>query len=189
MATEASILKRYEIADREDRICLMLANFSCFDTMIDIELEGIEYRIKEESAFKRSSCVEELGVRVQTSSHGSPTEARAITNMEIEAAIQSHNFDSILFQNVTGLDEIRRDIYALEIMRMDFSVLKKQVMILKPQDRKMIMRIYNDGADYQTVADEEFIDYDSVKTRVKRARARLKDNMISFWDTHQRRGI
>lgn len=189
MATGASIVKRYEIGDREDRISLMLSNFSSFDTLLDIEMEGIEYRIKEERAYLKRSSIEELGVRVQTSSCGSITEARAYDNMEIEAAIEAHDFNNPVFRNVVGMDEIRQDIYALEIMRMDFSVLKKQVTVLKPVDRKMLMRIYNDGADYQTVAEEEVIDYDSVKTRVKRARARVRDNMNIFWDAHQRRGL
>lgn len=190
MATEASIVKKYEIADRDERVSIMLANFSSFETQLDIEMEGIEYTVKEDHSHRRCYSIEELGCRVQTSSSNySPTEAKAIENMEIERALQNHDFENPIFNHIVGVDEIRRDIYAIEIMRMDFSIFKKQLLILKPLDRKMLMRLYSDGADYSTIAEEEAIDQDSVRTRVYRARTRVKNNMFLFWDNHSRRGL
>lgn len=189
MATGASLVKQYEIADREKRVCLLLENYASFDVRLEIERAILEDRIKEEYLYKRFSGAEELGVRVQTSSHGSPTEVKAIIGMEIEAALKAHDFDSILFKNISGMDEIRRDVYTLELMQMDFSVFQKQVKVLKPIDRKVLERVYMDGMDLESVAKEEYIDYASVRQRVRRARAHIKSNMYIYWDSRNRRAV
>lgn len=189
MATGASVVKRYELANREERVELLIENYGCFDDILDIELMTIENRIKEEYMYRRFTGTEELGVRVQTSSHGSPTEAKAIVSMEIEAALESHDFTNIIFKDIAGMDEIRRDLYTLELMKMDFLVLKKQVRVLKAPERNAVERFYGDGVDLRTLAEEQVIDYDSVRKRLRQARTHLKNNMFIYWEGTKRRAI
>lgn len=187
MATGANIIKKYEIADYEGRVDIMLDNFDNFNAQLDLVYEGIKYRIREERAYARSCNRGELGVRVQTSGVSNPTEKIAIENIEIEEALKKKDFESSIFKNVEELDEIKRNIYIIEIMEMDYDALLKQIKLLKKLDREVLLKLLDEGMEIQEIATEAQIEYESVRTRVKRARARIKVGMIEFWNENKRR--
>lgn len=187
MAAGANIVRKYEIADYEGRVDIMLDNFDNFNAQIELVYEGIKYRIREERAYARRSNMGELGVRVQTSGVSSTTEKIAIENIEIENALKGKDFDNSIFKNVEELDEIKRSIYIMEIMEMDYNALVKQMKLLKKLDREVLLKLLDEGMEIQEIASEAQIEYESVRTRVKRARARIKVGMIEFWNENKRR--
>lgn len=189
MATEASIVKRYEIADLSERVDIMLNNYSSFEAQLAIEFAGIEYRIKEERAYRRRASRGELGIRVQTSNISDPTYEAAAENIMIESALKKKNFDDNLFDGVDDCEEIKREVYIMEVMQLDFGILRRQLSVLKKIDRKILLDLYEEGLEIQEIADEQGIDYESVRTRTKRAKGRLRMKMLDFWSEHQRRGL
>ena len=74
MATGASVVKRYELANREERVELLIENYGCFDDILDIELITIENRIKallsEKEAAVRAQDFE-AAARITSLSKGS----------------------------------------------------------------------------------------------------------------------
>ena len=93
----------------------------------------------------------------------------------------------VIFKNVEELDEIKRSIYIMEIMEMDYDALVKQMKLLKKLDREVLLKLLEEGMEIQDIASEAQIEYESVRTRVKRARARIKVGMIEFWNENKRR--
>lgn len=189
MATEASIMKRYEIADLPERVDIMLQNYSSFEAQLEVEFTGLEYRIKEERAYRKRASKGDLGVRVQTSHISDPTFEAAAENLLVEAALKKKDFEDSLFDCVEDREEIKREVYTLELMKMDFGVLCKQLKVLKKVDRKILLDLYEEELEIQEIADAEGIDYESVRTRTKRAKGRLQVKMLEFWNSNQRRGL
>lgn len=189
MAAGASIISKYILADFEERVCIMLENYTTFEAQLEIELDGIEYRIKEERAYQRRVARGDLGVRVQTSGISDPTFREVAENIMIEEALKKMDFNSDVFENVEEMEEIKRDIYAMEIMQIDFRDMKKQLKVLKTLDRTTLLTVYEDEVEIQTLAANEGIDYESARSRVNRAKKRLQEKMIVFWNQNQRRGL
>ena len=189
MATEASIISRYILADFEERVCIMLDNYTTFEAQLEIELDGIEYRIKEERAYQRRSAKGDLGVRVQTSGISDPTYQEAVENIMIAEALKAMDFNSDIFKDNEEVEAIKRDIYAMEIMQIDFRNMKKQLRVLKPLDRDTLLSVYDEEIELQILATKEGIDYESARSRENRAKKRLQEKMIIFWNQNQRRGL
>ena len=52
-----------------------------------------------------------------------------------------------------------------------------------------MLDLYEEELEIQEIADAEGIDYESVRTRTKRAKGRLQVKMLEFWNSNQRRGL
>ena len=78
---------------------------------------------------------------------------------------------------------------AMEIMQIDFRNMKKQLKVLKSLDRSTLLTVYEEEVEIQTLAANEGIDYESARSRVNRAKKRLQEKMIIFWNQNQRRGL
>lgn len=153
----SGIMQKYMAADKKKRANLMIDNYSTFDELISIDEKGIIYRIKQAMA-RNSKYKAEL------------------TGLDI--------FDSC-YDDIDGIEELRHDVYVLKMMRMDYDVMEKQVAALRPKERKLIERIYRNGDTLEEIAKEEGTNYNTISKRVKRARERLRDNMLDFWDRFQ----
>ena len=189
MAAEASIISRYILADFEERVCIMLENYTTFEAQLEIELDGIEYRIKEERAYQRRIARGELGVRIQSSGISDPTFREAEENIMIAEALEKMDLNSDIFDSCEEVEAIKRDIYAMEIMQIDFRNMKKQLKVMKSLDRSTLLTVYDEEVEIQTLAVNEGIDYESARSRVNRAKKRLQEKMIVFWNQNQRRGL
>lgn len=187
MAAEASIVKQYEDADFSKRVDIMLDNFASFTTQIEISFDAIKYRIKEDRAFARRQDKGDLGVRVQSSGTGSPTEREALENIEIEEALQKKDFSGAIFKNVDDVDEIKREIYVMEIMKLDYQMLEKHLRLLKKRDQKLLRDFLEDGKELEDIAEEENLTYEAIRSRIRRARSQVKCNMVCFLNENGRR--
>ena len=189
MATGANIIRQYILADFEERVSIMLENYTTFEAQLEIELDGIEYRIKEERAYQRRAARGDLGVRVQTSDISDPTYREAEENIMIEEALKHMDCNLDILESCEEVEAIKRDIYAMEIMQIDFHNMKKQLKVMKSLDRSTLLTIYEEEVELQTFAANEGIDYESARSRVNRAKKRLQEKMIIFWNQNQRRGL
>ena len=189
MKAEASIVKQYEYADFEKRVDIMLENFASFTARIDICYEAIKYRIKEDRAFARRQDKGDPGIRVQSSGTGSPTEREALENIEIEEALKEKDFSGTVFKDVDDVDAIKREIYIIEIMKLDFQALEKQMKVLKEKDRKILKDYLGDCMGLEEIAEAENMPYETIRTRIKRAKARVKREMVCFLNENGRREI
>ena len=186
MATEVSIVTRYGEADYSGRVDLLLDNYETFEAQIEVCFEGIKYRIKEDRAYERRHNTGDLGVRVQTSGLSNPTEAAAFENIEIEEALKSKDFDSEIMRFVDDVDEIRRDIYVMEIMELDYKMITLQRKLLSKSDQKVLVSFLDEGMDYDAIADAENIELESARSRVRRAKGNLKVKMLTFLQNNGR---
>ena len=187
MAAEASIVKQYEDADFSKRVDIMLDNYASFATQIEICFEGIKYRIKEDRAFTRRQEKGDLGVRVQASGTSNPTEREALENIEIDEALKKKDFSGSIFKNVDDVEAIKREIYIMEIMRLDYQMLILQIKLLKKKDQKLLQDYLVNGMALEEIADAENVAYETIRTRIKRAKSRVKCSMVSFLDQNGRR--
>ena len=186
MATEVSMVTKYGEADYSGRVDILLDNYETFLTQIELCYEGIKYRIKEDRAYERRKNRGELGIRVQTSGHSSPTETEAIENIEIEEMLKSGDFESDLLKYVDDVDQIKRDIYVMQVMKLDFGIISLQRKLLSRSDQKVLVSFLDEGMTYEDIARKEDIEMDSARSRVRRAKGNLKIKMMTFLETNGR---
>ena len=157
MSKKNGILQRYLAADKKDRVYIMIDNYAVFEELIEVELRGIAYQLKQVMA----------------------------TSEKYKGGFKECSLSDPYYDDVEGIEELRRSILIIKMMRMDFAVMEKQIAALRPSDRKLLERIYMDDVKLETIAEEEGTSYETSKTRVRRARGRLRDNMLDFWDRYQ----
>ena len=85
------------------------------------------------------------------------------------------------------VDAIRREIYIMEIMRLDYQMLILQIKLLKKKDQKLLQDYLVNGMALEEIADAENVAYETIRTRIKRAKSRVKCSMVSFLDQNGRR--
>ena len=181
MVAKASIIKNYAKADAAGRVDIICKNYPNFIGIVDGYTEGLRYMIENEKAYNRSQSRGELGVRVQTSgAHSDITANMAISKVITREAIMACDFSGNVLEGVDRGEEFQQDAFTLRMMRADFELFNQQLAILNKQESR-IFRCYLSGEkDIGDIAEEEGILYESAAQKVRRAKTKIKVQMVEF---------
>ncbi len=182
MAKEKSLLAIYMSANSNKKIDLLMDHYGDFMGIVDGYTEGIRYKIQSEKDFKRRRDNGELGVRVQGGGIKSdPTANMAISNIVTREAIINCDFSGDMFEDVDELEVYIGQAYTLRQMRMDYELLVSQLGILGKY-KKSLVRYLEGEFNIVDLTSEWGISYEAAKTKVKRFRKALKEQMLDFMD-------
>ncbi len=182
MAKEKSLLVTYMNATVGKRVDLLMDHYADFMGVVEGHTEGIRYRIQAEKDFKRRSEMGDLGVRVQGGGIKSdPTANAAIRNIVTRDAIINCDFFGDMFEDIDGLDIFIREAYLLRQMRMDYELLSSQLGVLGKYKKDFTQYLSGD-LNIVDLTSEWGISYEAAKTKAKRLRKQLKEQMLCFMD-------
>lgn len=133
-AKEKDFLTTYRSSGAEERLNLMINNYSTFPKIIRKMEVKTRYRIKSEKEYARSRFRGELGVRVQTSRISDPTFDEAATNIMIDEALRTGEAEGGILNGIENAEQYEADIRIISIMRMDFELLAEIVEDLDDDD-------------------------------------------------------
>ena len=181
MAAKASIIKNYAKADAAGKVDIICKNYSNFIGIVDGYTEGLCYMIENEKAYNRKQSRGDLGVRVQTSGmHSDITADTAINNVITKEAIIACDFSGDVLEGVDRGEEFQRDAYTLRSMRADFELFNRQLSILSGNESRIFRGYLSGEKDIGDIAEEEGIQYESAAQKVRRAKVKIKVQMIGF---------
>ena len=181
MVAKASIIKNYEKADAAGKVDIICKNYSNFIGIVDGYTEGLRYMIESEKAYNRRRNHGDPGVRVQASGiHSDITADTAISNVITREAIIACDFSGGVLEGVDRGEEFRQDAYTLRNMRADFNLFNQQLSILGRNELRIFRDYLSGEKDISEIADEEGIQYESAAQKVRRAKVKIKVQMVGF---------
>ncbi len=183
MVAKASIIKNYQKADVEGKVDIICKNYSNFIGIVDGCTEVLRYMIENEQDYNRRQNRGDLGVRVQTSgSHSDITATTAIRRAITREAIIACDFSGDALEGIERGDEFQEDAFTLRRMRADYELFNQQLYILNKEELR-IFRLYLSGdKDFYEIAESEGIQYRSAVQKVRRAKCKIKGQMLGFME-------
>lgn len=181
MVARASIIKNYAKADAAGKVDIICKNYPNFIGIVEGYTEGLCYMIENEKAYNRKQSRGDLGVRVQTSGmYSDITADTAISNVITKDAIIACDFSGDVLEGVDRVEEFQRDAYTLRRMRTDFELFNSQLCILGKNESRIFRDYLSGEKDIGDIAEEEGIQYESAAQKVRRAKVKIKVQMIGF---------
>ena len=181
MVAKASIIENYVKADATGKVDIICKNYSNFIGIVDGYTEGLRYMIESEKAFNRKQNRGDLGVRVQTSGiHSDITADTAISNVITRDAVIACDFSGDVLEGVDRSEKYQRDAYTLRRMRADFELFNQQLSILGRNELRIFRGYLSGEKDIGEIAEEEGIQYESAAQKVRRAKVKIKLQMVGF---------
>ena len=181
MVAKASIIKNYAKADAAGKVDIICKNYPNFIGIVEGYTEGLCYMIENEKAYNRKQSRGDLGVRVQTSGMRSDITAdTAISNVITKDAIIACDFSGDVLEGVDRVEEFQRDAYTLRRMRTDFELFNSQLCILGKNESRIFRDYLSGEKDIGDIAEEEGILYESAVQKLRRAKTKIKVQMVEF---------
>ena len=178
---QASILRKYSVADASGKVDIICKNYANFPGIIDGFTEGIRYMIEQEKMYNRKAERGDLGVRVQTLGNCSDVTANeAINNVITRDAIISCDFSGGVLEGVNRGEQFQKDAFVLRNMREDYDLFNKQLAILGHDEFRIFLGYLNGEKKIMDIAEEEGILYESAAQRVRRAKMKIKLQMVGY---------
>ncbi len=95
-------------------------------------------------------------------------------------AIIACDFSGDVLEGVDRGEEFQRDAYTLRSMRTDFALFNRQLGILSGNELRIFKGYLSGEKDIGDIAEEEGIQYESAAQKVRRAKVKIKVQMIGF---------
>ena len=166
-AQEKDFLLKYSMADAEERVSIMLDNYTHFPKLVRKHEKMTQYKIKSEREFMRSHNRADLGVRVQSSKINDSTAEEAIANVMLEEAFKTGDVSDGQLKGIDNAAEYERQIRIISIMKMDYELLEECVEDLDEQDCFMLKSMLVKKMYIKEIAAETGMSYDYTKRRIK----------------------
>lgn len=180
---KTSIIKIYTKADAAQKVDIICKNYTNFMGIVDGYTEGLLYMIESEKANNRKKSKGDLGIRIQTSGmHSDTTADTAIGNVITREAIITCDFSGNVLEGVEREEEFLQDAYTLRSMRNDFELFNRQLSILGRNELRMFRDYLTGEKNICDIAEEEGIQYESAAQKVRRAKVKIKLQMICFME-------
>jgi len=184
-----SFIVIYKEADPEARFKIMMNNYAVFPKEIRKAEKKLQFKIKAEQEWIRGHAMEELGVRVQTSSKGDRTANEAISNVMMEEAFETGVLDKSVFKGIVNTDEFEEEFQLIRIMKMDYELLEELVNGMPNRDARIMKRRFLEGKIYKEIADEEGKTIDAIKKRIEKLYKELKEEILEYLEMSSGRRI
>ena len=176
-----SFIDEYGNLRPEKRLDVILDHFRDFPSIIEGHKKILVLKIKNERDYLHKPQKDELGTVVLTSRKSDPTARRAVDNVYVEELIHKGDDISELVQGMEHEDKkmFCRQFHILMKMQEEYAILESQLMLMNDNDKKFF-ELYSDcGHDFQYIADQEGILYDSARRRVWKIRKAIKNSAIA----------
>ena len=181
MATKKNdrdFLQGYKVADPEERLHLMMSNYAIFPKLIHKAETKTIYKIKSEKEFLRSHSIDELEIRVQTSTRSDSTADEAIANVSLEEAFTTRKVDRGILNGIENASEYEADIYVISVMKMDYDLLRDIIEDLQEDDCRVIKQYLINGRLMKEIAEDENRTYEAIKKRIQHIRSEIHEEII-----------
>ena len=167
----ASIVEQYAGADVPARIELLIKHYPNFLRLVEGYEQSLIFIIKEEKEYLRRAAKGDLGIRVQTSGIGKPTEQTGIDNVMIETAIKSGDLEIIkdMFP-VEKLKHYQKELSTLEDMKEDYRIFQNAFFYLETDKADTLERYLASGRHAEKMAYDMDVKVEALKTLICRAR-------------------
>lgn len=179
MAEVRSIVDDYRVANIGKRVDIILRNYARFNNLVDGYEKCLSIVIRNEREHRRRRENGELGVRIQTSNISDVTARTAVENVSIQEAIHEGDYDTAL-RGSENYFKHRAEIMTLLDMRDDYQIVCSQVESLDDDERKMLEKYIVNRRSFFTIADDENLSPEAVRSRIKRYKKIVKDGAVLF---------
>ena len=180
--TEKNLIKAYTAATSENRIDIIIKNYTNFMGIIDGYTDGLLYMIECEKESNRRSSIGELGIRVQTGGMISdPTARKAVNNVITREALINCNFSENVLDGVDNAEIYIRDAYILRDMRKDYNLFNSQLGILGTEKETFVKYLMKESS-ITDIAEEQGIAYESARQQMQKMKVRIKKQVKRFMD-------
>lgn len=181
MMARASIIEKYANADAAKKVDIICKNYPNFIGIVEGYTEGLCYMIENEKAYNRTQAKGDPGVRVQSSGmHSDITANMAIGNVITKDAIRTCDFSDGVLDGVDRCEKFQMDAFTLRQMRADYELFSKQMAILNGSELRIFKEYLSGEKEIAQIADEEGIMYESAVQKLRRAKVKIKKQMVCF---------
>ena len=179
MKLNTSVVGSYFRKKPSTRIEILYDNYESFPRLIICCEKNLKLMIMTEKARIRSTHRGELGVRIQDGGKlSSPVEKEVVDNDMVDRAIANEDFSDLFFKDLSVMEEIYDGITEIGIMRTEYDSFSSIVDALSEPEKKFFIPYLMGEKGRGDLADEFGLPIDTVDSRLKRLKKRIKENMI-----------
>lgn len=178
--SKLNFLDNYGNSGPDKRVDIILDHYRDFPSIIEGQKKILVLKIKNERDYLRKPKKDELGTVILKSGIADPTAKQAIEHIYIEELVQKGDDIAELLQSMENEDKklFYRQFHILSKMQEEYAILEGQVLLMNSNEKK-VFKLYSEcGHDFQFIADQEGIQYDSARRRIWEIRRRIKNNAI-----------
>lgn len=184
--TGAKLVEEYSKGNPKERFTLIYKNYCVFLKVVDSYEVGVYNRIlceKQYNRRKKSTGLEELGIRVQHARISDRTANEAIEHVIIQQAIENCDFAGDLLKDTDEPEKHLRDILTIKVMRQEYEVFNSSLRALPPKENRITCKYLGKEVNAAQIAEDEDIADQTLRNILAMARkALLTDTMPYFRD-------
>ena len=191
MATGAKVIQLFRKADNKTRVGLICDNYSCFENIIDADINSLKNTVADEIRSMKSSRrtgAAELGVRVQGGGGISdPTFNEAANNTMIEIAIQTCDFSNGIIEGIEHEQYVMERAEVLRTMKHDLDSFKMQLGCLQDEEKVYFMPYLLKQKTIYDLADELGFTYKTTYRKIDKIRIKINEGMhpVLGWEEEE----
>lgn len=182
METGVSIVRKYSSSSPMERIGIICDHYENFSGIVDSFEVGVFHLISSEKAYNRQSRHADLGVRIQSGNgYSDRTGDQAVENVMIKEAMKDCDFSGDLLKDTDDVEEHRRDILTIQMMREEFDVFEAHLKAMKRKEYRMFYSYLVGEKEIAEIADEEHILCESARNKISKTKKQLTQEILPFF--------
>lgn len=181
-----SFVDQYGNANPDKRIDIILDYYKKFPSIIEGQKKILVLKIKNDREYIRQHRNEDVGNHFMGNELSDPTACEAIENVYIEDMVFRGNDISELVTDLECEDNIlyRRQFYILQKMQEEYMILQAQLPFLNSNEKRIFELCMEDGHDFQSIAEHEGMQVESVRSRVWQIRKKIKKSAANYMEKY-----
>lgn len=179
MITGAMIVSKSGDAKPGKRVDLICKYYPCFLVVVENYIVKMKKDIIDEQDFNRRDRMGDLGIRVQTSNIGDPTQSLAVRRTMLEEAIRSGNFNEGELDDTDNKEEYIYKSSVIRDMLYDYKVFQDNLNGLMPAEKELFISYLEQKVSLLEIAESLGIKYDSAGQKIRRIKLSIKCNMAA----------
>ena len=179
--SKLNFLDNYGNLEPDKRVDIILDHYRDFPSIIEGQKKILVLKIKNERDYLRRPKKDDLGTVILSGGIADPTAKQAVEHVYIEELVRKGDDISELMQCMENEDKkaFYRQFHILNKMQEEYAILEGQLMLMNSNEKK-VFKLYTEcGHDFQFIADQEGIQYDSARRRVWEIRKKIKRNVVT----------
>lgn len=179
--SELSFIDKYGKSKPDKRADIILDHFQDFPSIIEVQMKTLVLKIRNEREYLQKSQKDNLGAVILTGTKSDPTAKQAIEQVYVEELVYKGEDISELMHGMENKEKMMfyRQFHILRKMQEEYAILEGQILLMNSNEKRFFELYSESGHDFQYIAEQEGIRYDSARRRVWEIRKKIKSKAVN----------
>ena len=178
MAVRANIIETYEISNNKKKISLIIKHYSYWDGILEACIGNMVEDILDEIRYNRRAAFGDLGIRVQTSGTGNPTESIGINETMLEKAIAACDFSGGILDDTDDSEKYIRIAATIRNIKRDIKTFNRQFKFLNDEEKQEVLDYITGKQSIYDLSEKWHVEDTTAYKKIERLVSVVKDETL-----------